>query len=115
MEPRGGTQMSDLWFIGSANPWGQGGFQGPDPVTPSSSGWTWDLEFTTTSSQWTYARSSLNSFALIGGGSGWVVSGIVEYRTRNSSQVDVVHNVGQTDPDGVVDFINDHSVVSVTF
>ena len=107
--------MSDLWFLGNADPWGEYGFSGPDPVTTGSSGWTWDLEFTTSTSQWTYARSSLNSFALIGGGDGWVVSGIVQYRTRDAHGVDTVHPVGQSDPDGVVDFINDGGVDSVTF
>jgi hypothetical protein len=106
--------MSDLWFLGNADPWGDNGFSGPDPVTIGS-GWTWDLEFTTSTSQWTYARSSLNSFILIGGGTGWVISGIVQYRTRDARGVDTVHSVGQSDPDGVVDFINDTGVDSVTF
>jgi hypothetical protein len=107
--------MSDLWFLGSANPWGDNGFSGPDPITTGDTSWTWDLEFTTSSTQWTYARSSLNSFSLIGGGSGWVLSGIVQYRTRGSNGADTIHPVGQSNPDGVVDFMNDKSVDSVTF
>jgi len=106
--------MSDLWFLSSADPWGDNGFMGPDPVTIADTGWTWDLEFRTSPSQWTYARTSLNSFILVGG-EGWVISGIVQYRTRDSKGVDTVHLVGQSDPDGVVDFINDTGVDSVTF
>lgn len=107
--------MSDLWFLGSADPWADGGFSGPDPVTIGNTSWTWDVEFSTNNNQWTYARSSLNTFALIGGGSGWVTSGIVQYRTRGSGGTDTLHPVGQSDQNGVVDFINDRSVDSVTF
>lgn len=104
--------MSDLWFAGNADPWGAFGFSGPDPITVGS-GWTWDVEFTTRSSQTTYARSSINSVALSDGG--MLLSGIVQYRTRNSKGVDKVHPVGQSDGDGIVDFISATSVDSVTF
>lgn len=106
--------MSDLWFLGNADPWASGGGSGPDPVTQGSS-WTWDVEFETGQTQWTYARASLNSFIEIGGGSAWVISGIVSYRTRGANGTDTLHPVGQADPDGVVDFMNDMSVDDVTF
>ena len=107
--------MSALWFVGNADPWANGGFSGPDPVTLGSSGWTWDLEFETSLSQWTYARSTLNSFTNIGGGTAWILSGMVAYTTRDANGIDTPHLVGQNDGDGVVDFINDVGVVSVTF
>lgn len=107
--------MSDLWFFGSADPWGQGGFSGPDPVTQGSSGWTWDVEFETTQNQSTYARTSLNRFTLIGGGTGWCLSGIVSYRTRDSNGVDVDHPVGQSNADGLADNMFDFGVDDVTF
>jgi hypothetical protein len=107
--------MSDLWFLGNADPSAWNGGEGPDPVTPGDTGWTWDLEFITNSNQWTYARTSLNSFANIGGGSGYVDSGIVQYRTRDSKGVDSVHPVGQSGPNGLADFMNDMGVDSVTF
>jgi hypothetical protein len=107
--------MSDLWYLGSADPWAYGGWTSPDPVTTGSSGWTWDVEFETSSSQWTYARTSLNTFINIGGGTAWLFSGIVAYRTRNADGSDTVHSVGQSNANGIVDFMNDVAVDSVTF
>jgi hypothetical protein len=107
--------MSSLWFIGHADPSETGHWHSPDPVTAGDAHWTWDIEFTTSNSQWTYARSSVNSFALIDGDTAWIFSGIVAYRTRSSHGVDTVHKVGASGPDGVVDFMNDHGVDSVTF
>ena len=106
--------MTDLWFFGHADPSAQGGGSGPDPVTPGS-GWTWDLEFETSYSQSTYARTSLNRFSLIGGGTGWALSGIVSYRTRGSNGVDKLHSVGQSNADGLADFMFDVAVDDVTF
>src|SRR6516162_4889795 len=99
--------MSDLWFLGSADSWENGDWNSPDPVTLGDTSWTWDIEFVTGSNQWTYARSSVNSFALIGGDTAWVFSGIVAYRTRNDGGPDTVHLVGQSGANGVVDFMND--------
>jgi hypothetical protein len=107
--------MSDLWFAGSADPWGYGGFSGPDPVTEGSTGWTWDVEFETTETQSTYARTSLNRFATIGGGTCWALSGIVSYRTRDSRGVDVDHPVGESHDDGLADYMFDVAVDNVTF
>ena len=106
--------MTDLWFVASADPSAQNGGSGPDPITPGDTSWTWDVEFTTASSQWTYGRSSMNSFVDINGDA-WVLSGIVEYRTRGADGVDTVHAVGQANPDGVVDYMLDSAVDSVTF
>jgi hypothetical protein len=107
--------MSDLWFIGNADPWATGGWTSPDPVTQGNTSWTWDVEFETSQNQFTYARTSINSFVEIGGGSAWVGSGIVSYRTKDANGIETVHAVGKTDPNGVVDFINDVGVDDVTF
>jgi hypothetical protein len=55
----------------------------------------------------------MTSFTDLGGG--YYRSGIVSYTIRDSSGVDNPQPVGQSDPDGVVDFISDNSVVGVTF
>jgi hypothetical protein len=83
-------------------------------VTTGDTSWTWDLEFGPVAGS-LYARASLNTFANIGGGSGWCGGGIVEYRTRNQGGSDTVHPVGQSGQDGYVDFAWDNDVVSVTF
>jgi hypothetical protein len=106
--------MTDLWFLGAAEPWGSGGFESPDPVTQGSS-WTWDVEFSTDSTQWTYARTSLAAFAEPGGGWGWAQAGIVSYRTRGADGVDTDHPVGASNPNGVAAFMNDMGVDDVTF
>lgn len=106
--------MSDLWFLGWAEPWAQGGFWSPDPVTLGDTSWTWDLEFTTNNNQWTYARTSLSGFMLLEG-VGYVFSGIVAYKTRGSGGTVTSHPVGQSADNGVAAFMNDTSVNSVTF
>lgn len=106
--------MSTPWYSSSAYPWAQGGFSGPDPITMGSSGWTWDVEFKPVSGS-LYARSCLGTFTNIGGDTGWILSGIVEYRTRNANGSDTVHHIGQANVDGVVAFAWDHNVDSVTF
>jgi len=107
--------MSDLWFIGHVEPSSNNGFVSPDPVTLGDTSWTWDLEFMTNSNQWTYAKSTLCGHYFIGADTFWIFSGIVAYRTRGSNNIDTLHPVGQGTVDGVVDFINDTSVDSVTF
>lgn len=114
MPTYGPIVMSTPLFAGSAEPWGSGGFTSPDPVTTANPSWTWDLEFDPVAGS-LYARSTLNSFAIIGGGSGWCGGGIVEYRTRNQDGSDTVHSVGQSADDGYVDLIWDNNVDSVTF
>ena len=107
--------MTDLWYFGSARPRAWFGWDSPDPVTAGDSSWTWDVEFATTPEQTTYARTSLSSFSNIGGDSGWIFSGIVEYRTRGADGVDTIHPVGQGKPDGLAAFMTDSAVDSVTF
>jgi hypothetical protein len=104
--------MTDLWFLGNADPWSSGGYESPAPPTGS---WTWDVQFETTSNQWTYARTSVNSFAEIGGGSAYVFSGIVAYNAVGANGVSTYHPVGANGENGVVDFINDVGVNDVTF
>lgn len=106
--------MSDLWFFGHADPWARNGFQGPDPPLADSS-WSWDVEFETGLRYSTYARASLNTFAEFGNDSAWITSGIISYRTRDAQGVDTLHPVGQSDPNGLVDFIHDMGVDDVTF
>jgi hypothetical protein len=100
--------MTELWFINSADPWSSGGDASPNP--PSGS-WTWDVPLSTSAIQFTYARSSVNSFAEIGGGSAYVFSGIVSYSTVNGG----FNPVGSSGENGVVDYINDVGVNEVTF
>ncbi|HKS81897.1 MAG TPA: hypothetical protein VJR23_10375 [Candidatus Acidoferrales bacterium] len=105
--------MSDLWFLGNEDMWATGGWTSPDPVLQGNSSWTWDVEFSTSPSQWTYARSSINSFLDLG--DGYVFSGIVSYRTRNADGSDTDHPIGQGTQNGVADFMNDMAVDDVTF
>ena len=91
--------MSDIVFMASADPWGWGGFEGPDPVTAADSGWTWDVELGAGSSQSTYARSSLNSVSPSSDGPFWVVSGVIQYRTKDFFGAVTLHPVGLSDPD----------------
>lgn len=105
--------MSDIWFMGSFDEFASGGFLSPDPVIDGTAGWTWDVQFTTDSTQMTYARTSINSLTLFG--DGYAFSGIVSYKTLNSDGSDTLHSVGSSNADGIVDFISDTSVVDVTF
>ena len=89
-----------------------GGFGSPAP--PSGS-WTWDVFVEANASQWAYARTSVNSFAEIGGGSAYVFSGIVQYTNVDTNGITQTHWVGQNTQNGVADFINDTGVVQVTF
>jgi hypothetical protein len=106
--------MSTPWYAGYADSQASNGGQSPDPVTTSDSSWTWDLEFGPVSGS-LYARASLNTLSIIGGGTAWSGGGVVEYRTRNQDGSDNVHNVGQGAVDGYVDYIWDNNVDSVTF
>jgi len=98
--------MSDLWFVYSASPWGDSGYQSPDPL--SNPGWTWDVEFVTSSNQWTYARGLVGGFNY-GGSSAAVWSYVLSYRTRDANGVDIPHEFPLTG------FVNDTAVVDVTF
>ena len=93
--------MADLWFWGNYDAWAANGGATPDPVVGGDS------------DQTTYARTSINSLTDLGGG--FFRSGIVSYTTRDAAGVDHPQLVGQSDPDGLVDFISDVSVVGVTF
>jgi hypothetical protein len=104
--------MAQPWFAGSADPSAWGGGSGPDPVILGDTSWTWDVEFAPVSM---YARTSLNRFSNIGGGSGWLLSGIVAYSTRNADGSDTLHLVGQGNADGLADLAWDSNVDSVTF
>lgn len=106
--------MSVPWYAGSFYATAMFGGQSPDPVTTADQSWTWDLEFSPVKSS-LYARASLNTFGIVGGGSNMSGCGIVEYRTRNKNGKDTVHHVGNSDPDGYVDFMWDTNVDSVTF
>ncbi len=110
--------MADLWFFGNEDMWSFSGDDSPDPVIQGDTTWTWDVEFVSSSSQWTYARTSLNTIMDLGGG--YMFSGIVSYRTQNPDGSDTDHPVGQTNPsgffdNGVTDFMSDWAVVDVTF
>lgn len=105
--------MSDLWFFGAQDMWASGGWDSPDPLDSGTPTWTWDVEFSASADQSTYARSSINTY--VGLGDCYVKSGIVAYRTSNPGSGDTVHAVGQSDPDGVADNMFDQSVDSVTF
>jgi len=105
--------MADLWFWGNYDAWAANGGATPDPVVGGDTTVTWDCEFVTSSDQTTYARTSINSLTDLGGG--FFRSGIVSYTTRDAAGVDHPQLVGQSDPDGLVDFISDVSVVGVTF
>jgi hypothetical protein len=109
----GGIEMSTPWFASHADPKATGGGASPDPVTAANTNWTWDVEFDPVN-QSLYARASLCNFANIGGDSGWVSGGIVQYRTRKNG-VDKVHHVGLSGHDGIADFMWDSNVDSVTF
>lgn len=114
MPAYGPIVMSTPWLAGSTEPWSSGGDASPDPVTTANTSWTWDWEFPPVAGSF-YARISLNTFSIIGGGSGWCGGGIVEYSTRNPDGSDTVHSVGQSGDDGYVDFVWDNNVNSVTF
>jgi hypothetical protein len=105
--------MSDLWFWGSIYAAAVGGFQSPDPPSPTDTSWTWEVDYSSYIDQKTYARTSLNSVVNFGGG--YFNSGIVTYTTQDIFGVELPHPVGQSDPNGLVDFIADNGVVSVTF
>ena len=108
--------MADLLFIGSVDPWAHNNFTSPDPVTAGDTSWTWDVEFAPTSPPSSaYARSSINSFDVFGGGSTYIFSGIVQWRERTASGADIVYPVGQSEPSGVADFIYGFNADSVTF
>jgi hypothetical protein len=106
--------MSGPWYAGHADPQASNGGQSPDPVTTGDSSWTWDINFGPVSGS-LYARTSMNTISMIGGGTAWAGGGIVQYRTRNQNGSDTVHNVGQGAVDGYADYIWDHNVDSVTF
>ena len=105
--------MSTPWFASHADPKATGGGASPDPVTEANTNWTWDVEFDPVS-QSVYARASLCNFTNIGGDSGSVSGGIVQYRTRKNG-VDTIHHVGLSGHDGIADFMWDSNVDSVTF
>lgn len=104
--------MAQPWFAGSADSWASGGGSGPDPVILGDTSWTWDVEFPPAG---VYARTSMNRFANIGGGSGWLLSGIVAYSTRNADGSDTLNLIGQGNADGLADYMWDSNVDSVTF
>ncbi len=56
----------------------------------------------------------MDGFATIGGSSGFG-SGVVEYRTVDSSGRRTVHPVGQSGANGLADYVWDTHVSSVTF
>jgi hypothetical protein len=105
--------VTDLWIMGNQDMYASGGFGSPAP--PSGSTWTWDVFVEANASQWAYARTSVNSFAEIGGGSAYVFSGIVQYTNVDANGITNTHWVGQNTQNGVADFINDSGVVQVTF
>lgn len=106
--------MTELFFWGFADSWADNGGQSPDPVTANDTSWTWDVEFSPDFSQMTYARTSINSFAGIGGDA-WAFSGIVAYRTRGADGTDTNHPIGQNASNGVADYVADWGVDDVTF
>jgi hypothetical protein len=106
--------MSGPWYAARADSQASGGGESPDPVAIGDPSWTWDVEFNPVSSS-LYARASLNTLSIIGGGTAWSGGGIVQYRTRKGDGVDSNHPVGQGGVDGYVDFIWDTHVDSVTF
>lgn len=106
--------MSTPWYSLNVYPIAWNGGAGPDPITTGDTSWTWDAEFDPVAGS-LYARSCLGTFSNIGGGSGWILSGVIEYRTRNQDGSDTLHPVGQSDPDGMVAIAWDNNVDSVTF
>ncbi len=103
--------MTSLWFLGSADPQAIRAYPAPFEYTS----WTWDVEFATSSGQSTYARTSVNTFAIIGGVIHWIFSGIASYQTRDADGVETLHLVGQSTANGVADFIYETGVIEVTF
>jgi hypothetical protein len=103
---RPGEPLTDLWFVGSASPWGNGGYTSPAPPTGS---WTWEVAIGAGSDQVVYARPLANSFANIGG-DGYFFSGIVSYRAGGRS-----NPVGQSFENGVAPLLNAAGVDTVTF
>jgi hypothetical protein len=98
----------------------------PDPVTPGTPGFTWDIEVASTPPQespiQTYASTSLSKVVFGGdtlsGGTQFIqglFSGIVEYHIRDWFGNVSILPVGQQDPDGVVPAFLDEFVTSVTF
>ena len=107
--------MSTPWYAGFVEPWELGN-SSPDPVTIASPSWSWDLQFDPVAGS-LYARSTLNTFSLIGGGTGRCGGGIIEYAILNPEfqTMPRVNHVGQSADDGYADLIWDNYVCSVTF
>ena len=74
--------MSQIWFIGNTDLWSGGGSSTPDPVMQGDATNTWDLEFVTSSSQSTYARTTLNTVIDLGAGTSSAVLFPTEHRMR---------------------------------
>jgi hypothetical protein len=105
--------MSVPWYASYAFPQGQGGYWGPVPVTTTSTGWTWDVEFSPVSGS-LYARASIsNLFGLEG--DFWAAGGIVQYRTKDASGKVTTHNFDQPYTDGLTPIVWANNVESVTF
>lgn len=104
--------MLQPWFAGSADSRASAGGSGPEPVVHPDTNWTWDVEFAPAS---IHARTSINGFCNIGGGTGWLLSGIVAYSTRNSDGSDTLNLIGHGNAGGIADFRGDSNIDSVTF
>lgn len=107
--------MSELWITGAHWVQASGGGATPEPVPVGDPTVTWDVNFVTSPSQWTYARGSLSSYFCTGEGAAGV--GIVAWTTKDANGF-VLPHFGFFDPnsdEGLEDSISDFGVIGVTF
>ena len=116
--------MSDLWYFGSIgtaySPPGdpfqtdQQDITSPDPVTIGDLTYTWEVDFSNDANRTIYAKTSMSRYEFVGS-YGQLSSGIVAYAERDALGGSLWDYAGQSDPDGVLDFISIPGAVSVVF